>query len=146
MENFEVQNDYNSLELTLLYERISQLRLQKGSYLSNAFVKDIDSVHYALSLAINNSLKSVAKVVNPKPEKISDSMIDCCLCCMEEILQELIDAPQQQEKSAIFYEMEDLRQDLYILSIYIRYSIDHNMFKIKRNQLCEDVCDDMGFN
>jgi hypothetical protein len=129
MENFEIQENYNSLDLGFLQKRISHLRQQKGRYISTAFIKNIEHVHHALSLAISNNSKSASRVIDTKPEKISDSMVDCCLYYMGEILQKLIATQQQQEKSQIIHQLENLDQDLYSLSICIRYSIDSHALK-----------------
>jgi hypothetical protein len=142
MENFNIQVDYDSLNLTFLQGRISQLRLQKGSYISEDFAQTLDSTYRALSLAIHKNFKSLLRFASPTLEPISDHMVDCCLRCMEEILQNLITAQYQpnkhqekQEIPQIFDGLKDIAQDLYSLTFYIRYSIDPKKFLAEQIEL-----------
>jgi hypothetical protein len=128
MKNFEHQEDYDSLDLTFLRRKVSQLRLQKGHYVSNAFAENIYNVYQALSLAVRKNSQSPVEVINTKPEKISDSMVDCCLCQIEKVLEKLITSQNQQEKPQIFNELKNIVQDLYSLCFYIRYSVDPQKF------------------
>ena len=150
MESLRVQKNHNFLNLAFLKSRISLPRLQKGHYISTAFVKNIEDAHYTLSAAININSKSIANIISSKLEKISDSMVNCCLYYMEEVLQELIAISEhQREKSKIFCTLENMAQGFYILSIYIRYSINPREFMVKQNFLfgVVDLCvpDDVVF-
>ena len=130
MENFEYQKDNDSLDLTFLRKKVSQLRLQKGRYISTAFAENIYNVYNALSIAIHKSSQSPVRVISPIPETIPDNMVECCLRCMEEILLGLIATQNPQEKSQIFSELKDIAQDFYSLYLYIRYSINPREFKV----------------
>ena len=156
MENFNIQGGHDSLSLTFLRDKISQLRLQKGSYISEEFAQTIDRTYRDLSSTIHKNFKSLLRFASPKLELISDQMVDCCLRCIEEILQNLITAQHQsnkhqekQEISRIFDELKDMAQDLYSLTFYIRYSIDPKKFLAEQRVLYEkaglNISDDAAF-
>jgi hypothetical protein len=110
--------------LSFIQNKISELRLQKGHYISEGFAQNLDKVRYALSSAVHNHTKSAEEMLHTKPEKISDSMVDCCLYRIEENLQEIVTTQQKQEMFQIIHKLDDLVQDLYSLAFYIRYSIN----------------------
>jgi hypothetical protein len=139
MENFEHKGNYDSLDLTFLRRKVSQLRLQKGRYISDAFAENIHNIYQALSLAIHKSSQSPVRVISPILETMPDNMVDCCLRCIEEILQGLIATQNPQEKSQIFSELEDIAQDFYSLYFYIRYSIDPQKFIADQKALSRAV-------
>jgi dihydrodipicolinate synthase/N-acetylneuraminate lyase len=120
MENLKIQNDCNTL--ALLQTEISRLRQHKGCYLSNAFIKNIEALYYALASTICCSSK-YPLIIYSKPEIISDLMVDCCLRCMEEILQNLMARKQQLNEVCKLKELVDLAQDLYILCAYIMHTV-----------------------
>ena len=140
MRNFsEIQEIYDSLDLVSLHQKIAQLRLQKGRYISEDFAQNLDKVRYALSSAVHKNTKFAEEMLHTKPEKISDSMVDCCLHRMEETLQELIATQQQQEKSQVIHKLKNLIQDLYSLTFYIRYSINPQKFMVDQIEPCKKI-------
>ena len=136
MEKFKVQGNYNPLDVTFLQKRVSHLRLQKGRYISAIFAADIYDIYQALSTEIQKHTHSPIEKVIPNLWVMPDNMIDCCLRCIEEILQGLIAKQQlqqqqsQQDQSQMLNELKDIAQDFYGLYLYIRYSINPQEFKV----------------